>query len=295
MKRYIHYIQSSTTVDVDTSMFSGTPFVPDTDMPYYNQFLSKKNLAYMQSVKNLTGDIVLMSPNEYYAECVANIFHGRSSLEDVKLSRKSSSGPYAEYLDAMRRGDKFPVPVLNYADDGQEGLHRMMVAGDLYGWDTKFPVLVVSVYDEDIERENQLFRDYLDFRDHEFKEICQEAEDELSDWYGPVPDNFETLLHNKVIEIAKAHDADIDVTVKMSEVDNYHRVDVFIDRYFDYDASDRYEGETLWLENMYDVKGDRSSRTYSQADLSDDDYEAAAAAGVDFSDYDSIVNYLMSN
>ena len=110
-----------------------------------------------------------------------------------------------------------------------------------------------------------------------------------------MPDNFETLLHNKVIENAKAHDADIDVTVKMSEVDNYHRVDVFIDRYFDYDASDRYEGETLWLENMYDVKGERSSRTYSQADLSDDDYEAAAAAGVDFSDYDSIVNYLMSN
>ena len=297
MKRYIKYIQATSDFDiVDSTLFTNTPFVPDTDVPYYNEFLSSKELAYKQRAKNRTGEIVLMSPKEYFKECSQHGFpSGPVDLDHVIKGRRADKESIQWLETHLAQGGKFYLPYIDYAAHSQEGLHRMMVAGDLYSWDTKFPVLVVTVYDDAVERENQIFRDYLDFRDHDFREICQEAENELSDWYGPVPDNFETLLHNKVIEIAKTHDADIDVTVETSEVDDCHRVDIFIDRYFDYDSSDRYEGQTLWLENMYDVKGERNSRTYQQADLSDVDYEAAAAAGVDFSDYDSIVNYLMSN
>lgn len=297
MKRYVRYILATSEFDiVDSTLFTNTPFVPDTDVPYYNEFLNSKELDYKQRAKNRTGKIVLMSPTEYFNECSQHGFsNGPVDVNHVIQGRRADKESIQWLENHMKQGGKFYLPYIDYAAHSQEGLHRMMVAGDLYGWDTKFPVLVVTVYDEDVERENQLFQDYLDFRDHDFREICQEAENELSDWYGPVPDNFETLLHNKVIEIAKEHDADIDVTVKTSEVEDHHRVDIFIDRYFDYDSSDRYEGSTLWLENMYDVKGERSSRTYSQADLSDADYEAAAAAGVDFSDYDSIVNYLLSN
>ena len=39
---------------------------------------------------------------------------------------------------------KFPLPYLNIATKQQEGRHRMYVAGELFGWDTRFPVLVVQ-------------------------------------------------------------------------------------------------------------------------------------------------------
>ena len=38
---------------------------------------------------------------------------------------------------------------INYADRSQEGRHRMYVAAQLTSWDTKFPVMVVDVYDKD--------------------------------------------------------------------------------------------------------------------------------------------------
>lgn len=41
---------------------------------------------------------------------------------------------------------KFPLPYLNLADNAQEGRHRMAVAAELFGWNEKFPVLVVTKY-----------------------------------------------------------------------------------------------------------------------------------------------------
>lgn len=297
MKRYVRYILATSEFDiVDSTLFTNTPFIPDTDVPYYNEFLNSKELDYKQRAKNRTGKIVLMSPTEYFYECSQHGFpNGSVDVKHVIRGRRADKESIQWLENHMKQGGKFYLPYIDYAVHSQEGLHRMMVAGDLYGWDTKFPVLVVSVYDEDIERENQLFRDYLDFRDRDFKEICQEAENELSDWYGPVPDNFETLLHNKVIEIAKEHDADIDVTVKTSEVEGHPRVDIFIDRYFDYDSSDRYEGSTLWLENMYDVNGDRQKSPITTDDNFDDILRQAEDQGIDLDDYDSIMKLLLKD
>ena len=143
MKRYIRTSDQSI---IDTSMFQGTPFSNTTDMSYYDKVLTPNGLNYMQESRGCTGEIVLMTPADYFNECANRIFHHRYSVDYLMSSREDDLGPYAEYKEAMQNGAKFPMPVLDYTDDGQEGLHRMKVAGDLYGWDTLFPVLVVYKY-----------------------------------------------------------------------------------------------------------------------------------------------------
>lgn len=305
MKRYIRYISASVNTDaIDKSLFDDTPFLPDTDVSYYNDFLNLKDLAYQQEAKNRTGEIVLMSPNEYFWECSQYGFPGGPvNVDHVIAGRRANSESINWLKSHLSNGGKFYLPYIDYAAHSQEGLHRMMVAGDTYGWDTKFPVLVVTAYDDEIERENQLFRDYIYFRDRDFGKICQQAEDDISDWYAPVPDNFEELLRSKVVEIANDYEDgyDIDVSIQIDEVDNHHRVFVSLDRYFDYDSSDRNEGEVLWLEDMYDVNGVRQ-RTQSTDDsdaIFDELYEnaikEAEEQGIDLDDYDSIMNLLLKN
>ena len=299
MKRYVRYILATSEFDiVDSTLFTNTPFVPDTDVPYYNEFLNSKELNYKQRAKNRTGEIVLMSPTEYFNECSQHGFSiGPVDVNHVIQGRRADKESIQWLENHMKQGGKFYLPYIDYAAHSQEGLHRMMVAGDLYGWDTKFPVLVVTVYDEDVERENQLFQDYLDFRDHDFKIICDMAADELSDWYGPVPDNFEEMLRHKVIEIASDYEDgyDIDVSVQVDEVEGDHRVFISLDRYFDYDSSDRYEGSTLWLENLYDVNGDCQKSPTTTDDNFDDILRQAEDQGIDLDDYDSIMKLLFKD
>lgn len=148
MKRYIKYISASINTDaIDTSVFNNTPFKPDTTTSYYNDFLNSKDLEYMQAEKNRTGEIVMMTPDEYIQECADKVFNGRVDAEGLKyqrsLSRTESGGSLLEkYADDMKSGDKFPLCYINYADHNQEGLHRMMAAGEAFGWDKKYPVLV---------------------------------------------------------------------------------------------------------------------------------------------------------
>ena len=47
---------------------------------------------------------------------------------------------------------------INYAEKEQEGLHRMFVAGERFGWNTKFPVMIVNYVSEERaqkEKENK--------------------------------------------------------------------------------------------------------------------------------------------
>ena len=43
------------------------------------------------------------------------------------------------------------MPYINYAEGQQEGLHRMLTAANMFGWDkVKFPVLTIRWADEDL-------------------------------------------------------------------------------------------------------------------------------------------------
>lgn len=123
-----------------------------TGMSFYDDFLSNdlKTLQYLKDKKNLSGEVVMMSPDEYFQACSDHGFpNSHPSVEKLKQDRARD----VKILDHLKKvltvyKHKFPMPMLNKADNGQEGLHRMMVIGDMFGWDHKVPVLVVDWADK---------------------------------------------------------------------------------------------------------------------------------------------------
>lgn len=163
---------------------------------------------YYKNKKNLKGKIVQMSPNEYYNEC-AKMFNSRNGSttnpERLKQQRRTDNGE--DYNDKLKevileKKKKFPIPVLDLSyNPGQEGLHRMMVAGDLFGWNTKFPVLFVETYDkvrqERIEKDvaqkefnyrmDDILRGLKSYSYYDLEEFCEMLSEKVEDWYDQSP------------------------------------------------------------------------------------------------------------
>ena len=145
--------------DYGTADYAGDKNVIDmhhTGISFYDQFLTDKETDYLRNKKNLKGTIVEMSPAEYYEECATNIFN--CSVEKLKRERGEYDRPIINKLHNVLNvyKKKLCMPMINYADKGQEGLHRMLAIAELFGWHHKVPVLVVDWYDsERAEREKQ--------------------------------------------------------------------------------------------------------------------------------------------
>lgn len=108
---------------------------------------------YTRNTVNLEAEIKMMSPEEYYNECASRIFQNSSSFS-LKRQRSYDVKTLDELQDiVVNHKRKLFMPYLDYAKYRQEGLHRMMMAGDVFGWNTKFPVLVVHWYDYDRHEE----------------------------------------------------------------------------------------------------------------------------------------------
>ena len=130
-----------------------------TGMPYYDDFLtgSAETKNYLLKEKNLIGEIVMMSPEEYYRACVEYAFpHTGVTVESLKSGRRRDKETLDHLKDVLIvHKRRFTMPIINKADPGQEGLHRMMVIGDLLGWNHKVPVLVVDWADKQRAFEEQ--------------------------------------------------------------------------------------------------------------------------------------------
>lgn len=120
--------------------------ITTTGMGSYNDFLpsaSARDKEYLEKEKNLIGKIVYMTPEQYYAECAKLFGASSDKLKQQRSHDKDTMQHLRQVIEGYRR--KFPVPMLNYASTGQEGLHRAMVAGEMFGWDSiEIPVLVVN-------------------------------------------------------------------------------------------------------------------------------------------------------
>ena len=123
-----------------------------TGMSFYDDFLSndQQTIKYLKDKKNLEGQVVYMSPSEYFEACSEYGFPSHNpSVEQLKRSRENDTSILKHLKDVLTvYKRRFPMPMLNKADAGQEGLHRMMVIGDMFGWDHKVPVLVVDWADK---------------------------------------------------------------------------------------------------------------------------------------------------
>lgn len=145
--------------DYGTAIYSGDGNVVDlnhTGMSFYDQFLGTSELDYLRDKKNLKGTVVKMSPKEYYQDCAYKIFN--TSTQKLKTERGEYDRPIIDKLknvvNVYKR--KLCMPMINYADRGQEGLHRMLAIAEMFGWDHEVPVLVVDWYDvERAEKEKK--------------------------------------------------------------------------------------------------------------------------------------------
>lgn len=130
-----------------------------TGMSFYDDFLSNdhKTLEYLKNSKNLVGEVVMMSPDEYFQACADYGFiDSHPTVDSLKKGRAKDTKILDHLKDVLTSYKKrFPMPMLNKADPGQEGLHRMMVIGDMFGWDYKVPVLVVDWADKQRAFEEQ--------------------------------------------------------------------------------------------------------------------------------------------
>ena len=147
--------------DYKTAAVNGSDVVDlhRTGMSYYDDFLSndKNTLQYLRDNKNLIGEVVMMSPEEYFQMCSDYGFPDRHpSVETLKQQRYADEKTIQHLKKVLTVAKKkFPMPMINKADNGQEGLHRMLVIGDMFGWDHKVPVLVVDWADKQRAFEEQ--------------------------------------------------------------------------------------------------------------------------------------------
>ncbi len=106
---------------------------------------------YWRDEKNTYSEIVEMTPYEYFEACARDCFN--ESTDQLIKSRRMDKNTLEHLKQVLQiYKKKFPIPYIDYATQynaQQEGLHRMMVAGDLYGWDTKFPVQIIKYVDEE--------------------------------------------------------------------------------------------------------------------------------------------------
>lgn len=272
MKRWIH---ASTSASVFNKNTTGTS--------YYDNFLNEKDLNYMQKAKNLDGVIEMMSPSEYFEACANEIFKGRHNAEQLKQQRqvtkdRNGNQLVAQYEDAMKAGKQFPLCFLNYADSSQEGLHRMYAAGEAFGWDTEFPVLVIRPYDIDRWNSMMFNRMVSDYKHYDFKYVVKDAQEAIMDWDIPVPDNVEEQMQNAVEEAAQNYEDDphnIDVEVTVDNDDNQLLISILS---IDGKELDQITVDAkVWLDDMFDTKAtselESSNKEIDLNDLDVDDLD----------------------
>lgn len=87
--------------------------------------------------------IIQMSPKEYFEACADGFGNTvQQNINQIKDDRETLK-LLTDVIEIYNR--QFPITFLDYSDStfSQEGRHRMYIAGERLGWDTKFPVLVI--------------------------------------------------------------------------------------------------------------------------------------------------------
>lgn len=194
--------------DTNKDVFDTT----DTGMSYYNDFLKPSEVEYYKKNKNRIGKIEMMSPAQYYRECADKIF-GTTVTSLIKS--RGDDEVTAKYQQMMRDGVKFHMCVIDYADKGQEGLHRIYAAGEEFGWDTKFPVLCIYVYDQEEEDRYKKVQEMYRYLDYQYKKDIDDVYEIVAiknDYEIPEYGDILTQLENEYYTQTKC-ECEIDVTI----------------------------------------------------------------------------------
>lgn len=242
-----------------------------THMSFYDNFLNEKDLTYMQKAKNLTGDIIMMTPEEYF-EGAVKTFKNKYSVDDLISQR--SDNYLTRYVADMKKGDVFPLCFLDFANMSQEGLHRMLAAASAFGWDVEYPVLVVTPYNQELWDEQKRMDEIYEFMRYDLRHIINSAENELGDWDEPVPDNIVDQMKSFIEDEASSQGYDIDVDCEVDAKNE--RILTYLNRYNDTTLEEPIQStDYAWLENMFDLHPEEKSMDDELEDLDYDDLEIA--------------------
>lgn len=125
--------------------------ITKSEMSKYTDYL--RELEKTNKYYKTTSSIEYLSPREYFEAC-AKIFDSTFEKQYRQIKREKED---LDHLKAviLKQKKKFPITVLNFAENMQEGRHRMFTLGELFGWDKKYPVLVVRETKEGKEYKKQ--------------------------------------------------------------------------------------------------------------------------------------------
>ena len=198
--------------DYHTKVFDGkNPFDSRVgESPFLKQLLNDPD--YMAEYKNLEAEIVQMTPREYFEGC-AKIFDSTvdSQINQIKYDTKILEH-LKQVLNVYRR--TFPITYLNFAQEGQEGRHRMYLVGEMLGWDKKFPVLVINWHNKEIASREAAKKE--EERKTAISDNIVWAVDYVKNFYVDTVEEFEKELKNALGR--KFSDNDIKTEVKFDEL-----------------------------------------------------------------------------
>lgn len=115
-------------------------------MPFYDNYLENPN--YMNKKWMTKSSIKMMTPRQYFEDC-AKIFNTNFSFLYNKVLKDKDDIEHLKKV-IMKYKVRFPITYLNFNNTedqkpAQEGMHRMFVLGELFGWDSKkYPVLYIE-------------------------------------------------------------------------------------------------------------------------------------------------------
>ena len=90
--------------DYGTGPVSGTDVIDlhTTGFSYYNDFLSKNKSDYLRHKHNLVGEVVMMSPEEYYEACAKyGYIDGVKNVDRLKYHRRLDKGVLDHLKDVL--------------------------------------------------------------------------------------------------------------------------------------------------------------------------------------------------
>ena len=125
---------------------------PSGIQTYFEQVGKVSGHDYMKFEKGKDGQVVHMTPDQYIQSCVSDIF---KSTYEATVSHAVEDYRVHEYADAMKRGDVFPIPYLDYTTSNQEGRHRALAFKEAFGADEEMPVLVIKPTQTSLDEINQ--------------------------------------------------------------------------------------------------------------------------------------------
>lgn len=164
----------------------------------------------------------MMSPREYFqataegfgnsvANNVNNVEQDKSVLKDLN-----------DVLD--KYGKSFPVTYLDYSFDkfSQEGRHRMYIAAKRFGWDKKFPVLIIKTTDEGTRKHNE--EKISRYINKAVRSASRYSYDDLSELKDQFISEIENYIDNPTVEIKESEDT---ITFIVNDVEYEEYKDIF--------------------------------------------------------------------